>query len=96
MTANWPAVNGLFEALSLTYDLSGRINAWSVRVEDRRSETGAWKVDSRRTYSASEMERMMKLQDVLLKVVIDAAYVRGSENRGCQRFPCYARARLER
>jgi hypothetical protein len=57
-------------ALSSAYDLSGRMNAWSVRFEKRRLEKREpRKVDSRRTYSASEIERMMKQQDVLLKAM---------------------------
>jgi len=43
-------------------------------------ETGAWKVDeSGRQYSAAEMERMMKLEDVMLKAVAKKIRVAAAE-----------------
>jgi hypothetical protein len=50
--------------LSLVCELSGRVHTGSVRLG-----RWCWVVDETQHYSAAEMERMMKVQDMLLKAM---------------------------
>src|SRR5450631_1363343 len=58
-------VKGWMQPLSLVYELSGRIHTRVVRLRRRR----VMLVNQIQQYSAAEMERMMKVQDVLLKAM---------------------------
>ena len=52
--------------MSLVCELSGRVHTRVVRIA---GEGSRWRVNETQQYSATEMERMMKVQDVLLKAM---------------------------
>src|SRR5436309_11756136 len=80
-------------SLSVTHDLSAGISTRSVRF----SRAGSWEVETNQSIPAREVERMMKLQDVLLKAMakkiswLSAAEIIGVTPRTMRRW----RARLE-
>src|SRR5437763_8251959 len=83
--------------VSLVCELSAGIHTVVVRFQKSGAGTRGWDLESSRTYTSSEMERMMKVQEVLLRAMAkkitwwQAAEILGVNERSMRRW----RERLE-